>query len=132
MIIQGIPNSALRLGVKGREDSTSARSLLLRRGVLGSRPMKKAAGILLRRGVIERRPSVMNGGWLIKAGKLLPLDPPPPWGDGGEVVAWIVGRIDCAGRKSAARRDLVVGMDDDMLGVSPGELLLVGFGVLVD
>lgn len=30
------------------------------------------------------------------------------------------------------RMDVVVGVDDDVLGVSPGELLLVGFGVLVD
>jgi len=39
MGIQGDPNSARRLGVEGREDSTSTRSLLLRRGMLGPRPL---------------------------------------------------------------------------------------------
>ena len=38
MGIQGDPNSARRLGVEGREDSTSTRSLLLRRGMRGPRP----------------------------------------------------------------------------------------------
>jgi hypothetical protein len=39
MVIQSNPNAALRLGVKGREDSTSTRSLLVRRGMLGPRPL---------------------------------------------------------------------------------------------
>jgi len=39
MGIQGDPNSARCLGVEGREDSTSTRSLLLRRGMRGPRPL---------------------------------------------------------------------------------------------
>jgi hypothetical protein len=42
-VIQGIPIEALRLGVYGRGDSTSTRSLLLRHGMMGPRPMEKAA-----------------------------------------------------------------------------------------
>ena len=38
-LIQGNPNSALRLGVKGRGDNISTRSLLFRRGVFGPRPL---------------------------------------------------------------------------------------------
>jgi hypothetical protein len=57
---------------------------------------------------------------------------PPPGGDGGEVVAWIVGRIDCVGRKPVARWDLIVGVDDDVLACRRGELWYGGFGLLVD
>ena len=69
---------------------------------------------------------------MIKAGKLLPLDTPRPWGDGRKVVAWIAGRIDCAGRKPVTRWDLIVGLDDDVLACRRGELWYGGFGLLVD
>ena len=74
---------------------------------------------------------MISKGWLIKARKVLPLDPPRPGGDGGEVVAWIVERVDCAGRKPVTRRDLIVGMDDDVLACQRGELWYCGFGLLV-
>jgi len=38
LIQQGCGNMALRLGVEGRGDTISTRSLLFRRGVFGSRP----------------------------------------------------------------------------------------------
>jgi hypothetical protein len=60
MGIQGDPNSARRLGVEGREDSTSTRSYFAARNV-GPRPMEKAAEIVSRRGVSQRRPSVDVG-----------------------------------------------------------------------
>ena len=73
----------------------------------------------------------MKERWLIKAGKVLPLDTPRPWGDGRKVVAWIAGRIDCAGRKPVARWNLIAGLDDDVLVCRRGERWHCGFGLLV-